>query len=234
MGVLCSAGVPLLLWIGCFGFTLKFWVEKWCMLRRYQKPPLIDDDMFNQFSGLFSIMSAAIVIKGLIGIWLYASAGGISPSHEYHAHLVRPHVLPFIAVVVVAIATWIAKTCCFPTAKATRAPKGNPPFSVALNENELANRDPDYEIDQFEEEESYERAFGKALVKYASLKDADSKKMKGHVYMTVVNSVWDGEDDAKEKIVADLRKTGVLDDVDVVGAAGEDDPATPLKPPEGP
>ena len=71
-------------------------------------------------------------------------------------------------------------------------------------------------------------------MEYASLKDADSKKMKGHVYMTVVNSVWDGEDDAKEKIVEDLRKTGVLDDVDVVGAAGEHDPATPLKPPGGP
>ena len=29
-----SSGIPILLWIGCFGFTLKFWAEKWCMLYR--------------------------------------------------------------------------------------------------------------------------------------------------------------------------------------------------------
>eukprot|EP01043_Picozoa_sp_COSAG02_P023791 COSAG02_NODE_1280_length_13477_cov_9.042906_10_plen_924_part_00 len=38
-----SSGVPLLLWVATFGFTLKFWVEKWCLLRRYQKPPLMSD-----------------------------------------------------------------------------------------------------------------------------------------------------------------------------------------------
>ena len=39
-----SSGIPLLLWVSTFGFTLKFWVEKWCMLRRYQKPALTNAD----------------------------------------------------------------------------------------------------------------------------------------------------------------------------------------------
>eukprot|EP01043_Picozoa_sp_COSAG02_P002048 COSAG02_NODE_45_length_45811_cov_83.565891_36_plen_911_part_00 len=48
-----SSGVPLLLWVATFGFTLKFWVEKWCLLRRYQKPPLISD------SSTFTVTAAA-------------------------------------------------------------------------------------------------------------------------------------------------------------------------------
>jgi hypothetical protein len=39
-----SSGIPLLLWVGTFGFTLKYWVEKWCVLRRYRKPALTNAD----------------------------------------------------------------------------------------------------------------------------------------------------------------------------------------------
>ena len=28
--------------LATFGFTLKYWAEKWCLLRRYQKPPLVN------------------------------------------------------------------------------------------------------------------------------------------------------------------------------------------------
>ena len=42
-----SSGIPVLLWIGTCGFTIKFYVDKWCMLRVYQRPPLVDDVVFD-------------------------------------------------------------------------------------------------------------------------------------------------------------------------------------------
>ena len=38
--------LPLLLWVGAAGLTLKYWVDKWAVLRAYKKPPLYSHDVF--------------------------------------------------------------------------------------------------------------------------------------------------------------------------------------------
>ena len=35
-----ASAMPLLLWVAAFGFALKFWGDKWAVLRVYKKPPL--------------------------------------------------------------------------------------------------------------------------------------------------------------------------------------------------
>ena len=119
-----SSGIPVLLWVATFGFTLKFWCvslvpllvlllllrtavllmplvlvrrsDKWCLLRAYRRPKQVDDDMFSQFGGLHAIMTVALLLHGGIGAWLYASAGGRDPRTEYHAHFDRPYVVVFV------------------------------------------------------------------------------------------------------------------------------------------
>ena len=38
--------MPIMLWIGAFGLGLKYWVEKWAVLRAYAKPPMYSADVF--------------------------------------------------------------------------------------------------------------------------------------------------------------------------------------------
>eukprot|EP01043_Picozoa_sp_COSAG02_P002047 COSAG02_NODE_45_length_45811_cov_83.565891_35_plen_174_part_00 len=162
--------------------------------------------MFNQFGGFFYIASAAIVIKGLVGIWLYATAGGISPNHTYHTHLLRPHVLVFDALLVLAVVVWSVVTFRGETAADVKdKTESTTAFSRAVQENLLSNADYDYEMDQFEAEQDFETAFGQALITRAR---TDSDRMPKEVYQTVLESVWDGKDAALNKVYAELAAAG--------------------------
>ena len=212
-----SSGIPVLLWIGTCGFTIKFYVDKWCMLRVYQRPPLVDDVVFDMprvFGGLFGIMSFALAVKGLFGIWLYATAGGISPTHSYHAHLTRPHLIPYVASLALAACIWVYQQCY---GQPVKPPKGEERiikdslrFSDEYAGRNLANEDPDYHMDQLEEEQGLEIAFGKALLAYADVSGAP--KMPGELYGCILESVWDGGDAAEEELEKQLRDKGCLDD----------------------
>ena len=164
--------------------------------------------VFNQFGGFVSIVSAGVLLKALVGAWLYASAGGISPAHAYHAHLRRPHVLLFVAMFMLAAAKWLATICCF--GRATEAVddklESGPQFSDAVREERLSNADYDYEMDQFEEELDFEKAFGEALLRRARAgTDGD---MPDSVYRVILESVWDGKDAALDEVRAELVAIG--------------------------
>jgi hypothetical protein len=105
--LLYSSGIPLLLWIATFGFCFKYWVDKWCMLRLYEKPTLVDDDMFTQFGGTYGIMSICLFLKVGLGTWLYASAGGTDPRKEYAGHISRPYVVPYLLMGIIVITYWV-------------------------------------------------------------------------------------------------------------------------------
>jgi hypothetical protein len=164
--------------------------------------------VFKQFGGFFSIISVAFAIKGLIGIWLYATAGGISPNHAYHTHLLRPHVLVFEALFILAVARWLAVTCCVGPATHVEddKPESDTQFSAAIRQQLLSNTDYDYDMDQFEEEEDFEKAFGEALLRRARA-PADGG-MPDSVYRAVVESVWDGKDLAKDRVCEELAAAG--------------------------
>jgi hypothetical protein len=44
-----SSGIPLLYWVGAFGFTVRFWVDKWMVLRVCAKPPLYSSQLIEDF-----------------------------------------------------------------------------------------------------------------------------------------------------------------------------------------
>ena len=83
-------------------------------------------------------------------------------------------------------------------------------FSDEYAGRNLANEDPDYHMDQLEEEQGLEIAFGKALLAYADVSGAP--KMPGELYGCILESVWDGGDAAEEELEKQLRDKGCLDD----------------------
>ena len=169
--------------------------DKWCLLRAYRRPKQVDDDMFSQFGGLHAIMTVALLLHGGIGAWLYASAGGRDPRTEYHAHFERPYVVVFIVACCGMAVVWVLDSLRHNLggkAKAAESIPNNehlPPFSEAYTVRDsrlttlacsqapgtevaagaqdqlLVNDDYDYEMDEIEEEEEFERAFGVALLK---------------------------------------------------------------------
>ncbi len=167
--------------------------------------------VFNQFGGFFYIASAAIVFKCLVGMWLYATAGGISPNHTYHTHLLRPHVLVFDACFVLAAVMWCVKTCYGEAGLDLQGKaESNTMFSEAVRDNLLSNSDYDYEMDQFEDEQDFEAAFGQALTTRARTESDGA--MPDSVYKVVLESVWDGQDAARDKVYAELAAAGKFAD----------------------
>ena len=105
-----SSGIPVLLYIAAFGFAFKYWVDKWCMLRAYEKPKQVDDGMFSQFGGFFGLLSVTLMGKVAVGSWLYASAGGRDPRQEYPTDVERPYVIPYMTTGAIVFVYWVLTT----------------------------------------------------------------------------------------------------------------------------
>ena len=120
----------------------------------------------------------------------------------------RPHVLVFDALFILAVARWLAVTCYFGLAKSVEDDKleSDKRFSDAIRQELLSNTDYDYEMDQFEEEADFETAFGEALLR--SARAPDDGGMPDSVYRAVLESVWDGKDQALDRVKEQLRAAG--------------------------
>ena len=69
-----STAMPIMLWIGAVGLTLKYWVDKWAVLRAYAKPPMYGDDVFDTLPrhlylmAVFHLMGACYFLKVAGGV----------------------------------------------------------------------------------------------------------------------------------------------------------------------
>jgi len=211
-----SSGIPILLWIAAGGFTYKYWVDKWCLLRAYEKPKLIDDDMFGKFGGTTGILFLGLTVKVALGSWLYASAGGRNPRQTYSGDIERPFVIPYMLTGGVVLVYYLLTQCRSKKSKPSAdsaeeqslevgAGEDLMPFSDAYSGQHLVNSDYDYEMDEVELEEKMEQAFGVALVVSASAET----RMPDTLFQTVLDSVWDGGESAgKSEVISALHAGG--------------------------
>jgi hypothetical protein len=160
-----SSGIPLLLWVATIGLTFKYWIDKCCMLRLYEKPALVDDSMFTQFGGAHGVMSVVLLCKVGLGTWMYASAGGRDPRHEYAGNMMRPYVIPYILMGIAVVLYWARASIRTHTSDENTATEDLKPFSEAYEQRLMVNTDLDYECDQTEQAEELETAFAEAMVK---------------------------------------------------------------------
>ena len=106
-----------------------------------------------------------------------------------------------------AAVIWLVKTCCSEASPDQQGKaESKTTFSDAVRDNLLANVDYDYEMDQFEDEQDFEAAFGRALTTRARA-ERDGEMPKS-VYKVVLESVWDGQDAARDKVYAELAAAG--------------------------
>ena len=162
-----SSGIPLLLWVATVGLTFKYYVDKCCMLRLYEKPALVNDSMFTQFGGAHGVMSVVLLIKLGLGTWLYASAGGLNPRHEYAGNVMRPYIFPYILMGFAIAIYWAHNSIRADNSDENTATEDLKPFSEAYEQRLMVNKDYDYECDQVEAGEELETAFAEAMVKSA-------------------------------------------------------------------
>ena len=73
-------------------YICRYIIDKWAVLNFYKKPPLYDDALFSAFGGISHQLLIALGLHGLVGLWLYGSAGGTNPKVALHLHALRPHV----------------------------------------------------------------------------------------------------------------------------------------------
>ena len=74
--VIYSTAMPILLWVACAGFTLKYWTEKWAVLRVHRRPRLASPCIFDD---LISIGHVLLLVQMGFGFWVITSAGGTDP-----------------------------------------------------------------------------------------------------------------------------------------------------------
>lgn len=83
-----STGMPSMLWIGAFGLGLKYWVEKWAVLRAYAKPPMYSADVFGSLPTHLYLMA---VVHLMSACYFLKVSGGVTPeSHEGSLNLKSP------------------------------------------------------------------------------------------------------------------------------------------------
>lgn len=74
-----STGMPIMLWIGAFGLGLKYWVEKWAVLRAYAKPPMYSTDVFGSLPTHLYLMA---VVHLMSACYLLKVSGGVTPESD--------------------------------------------------------------------------------------------------------------------------------------------------------
>eukprot|EP01047_Picozoa_sp_COSAG01_P027214 COSAG01_NODE_1789_length_9228_cov_4.869989_5_plen_742_part_00 len=152
--LLYGSGIPLLYWVAAAGFQLRYWVDKWAVLRMFQKPPLYGPELFDFLDELLGI---AVIAHIALGCYFLGVAGGGVPTDYMQFRPFRPHVAPMFVVFCIATTLIVGKPLV--DWLLGRGPQDSdddaqdeqvPPFSEALSSGKIANEDDDYDMDELE------------------------------------------------------------------------------------
>ena len=126
--LLCTA-MPALLWIAALGMTMKFWADKWAVLRAYSKPPLYSSSLFDSLDEHLYI---AILLHLCAALVFLSTAGSACPDRTFSGAAVtnasqcdtppgvtdvvasslgKPHVLPVFIVLCLYVVAMVASSC---------------------------------------------------------------------------------------------------------------------------
>lgn len=126
--LLCTA-MPALLWIAALGMVLKFWTDKWAVLRAYAKPPLYSSSLFDSLDEHLYI---AILLHLCAALVFLSSAGSACPDRIFSgvamtnasqcdapqgvtdvvaSSLGKPYVLPVVIVLCLYVVAMVASSC---------------------------------------------------------------------------------------------------------------------------
>ena len=143
-----GGGIPFLYWIAAAGFTLRFCLDKWAVLRVHRKPPLYGSGLFDSFDE-----TAAFLVVGHIGMFVYflGTAGGTDPTGTIGFSPFRPHCWPMFIVFVLAAIVAVGKLLGFLTEKELEDADDSPTFSEAYTKGLIVNEDDDYKMDDLEQ-----------------------------------------------------------------------------------
>jgi hypothetical protein len=97
-----GSAVPLLYWVTAFGLMLKYWTNKFLVLRVYKRPPLFSEKMFQD---LLVTCWLFVLVHAGCGVYFLATAGGINPRQPltWGFNPLLPHVLPALLAFAVAL-----------------------------------------------------------------------------------------------------------------------------------
>eukprot|EP01048_Picozoa_sp_COSAG05_P005297 COSAG05_NODE_311_length_11636_cov_11.922250_3_plen_128_part_00 len=63
-----SSGIPALYWVGAVGFGVRYWVDKWFVLRICAKPPLYSSALIEDFDEILALVLLAHAVLGTYAI----------------------------------------------------------------------------------------------------------------------------------------------------------------------
>ena len=78
--LMLSTALPALLWVAAFGLSLKYWGDKYAVLRCYKKPKLYGSALFDH---LDEIMQIILAMHLLSSTYFLSVAGGLTPDTAY-------------------------------------------------------------------------------------------------------------------------------------------------------
>jgi hypothetical protein len=176
-----GSGVPVLYWIGAFGFSLRFWVDKYVVLRECKRPPMISESLFEHFDEVLMLVLLGHVA---MGCYMLATAGGTDPIAEAVFQPFAAHVFPMYGAAGVVVCAWQLKLIgqlgctkramqfrCFPSClkflMATKTMEDEEekllPFSEASKLGSIANDMDSYDFPLMTEFRDTRRAMKKAI-----------------------------------------------------------------------
>jgi hypothetical protein len=100
-----ATGMPVLLMFAFFGFTYKYFADKWAILNFYKKPPMYGDQFYHMTQ---SLMPIAISLHGAFGVWTLANVDKqtVEPLVD---RVTKKHVLPSLILLVTFVGYFVVK-----------------------------------------------------------------------------------------------------------------------------
>jgi hypothetical protein len=87
--LLYGPGVPLLYWGAAFGFTVRYWMDKWACLRVYKRPPLYGHEVMTSFDKILALVA---VVHCMVATYFITVAGvkGDVRTHVENSEMLHP------------------------------------------------------------------------------------------------------------------------------------------------
>jgi hypothetical protein len=180
-----GSGTPLLYWVGFAGFTGRYWVDKYVVLRECRRPPMLSQSLFANFDEIFMLV---LLGHAAMGCYMLTTAGGTDPAAVSQVRPFAAHVFPMYVATAFVVIAWILKmvsnmdrvsaegglmeTCHFPPwlkfVMASYVPDNAekeklPRFSVAIKYDKIANNMDSYDYPVEQELGNFGRALHTAI-----------------------------------------------------------------------
>jgi hypothetical protein len=181
-----GSGVPLLYWVGFGGFTGRYWVDKYVVLRVFKRPPMLSQQLFADFDEMFMLV---LLVHAAMGCFMLMTAGGTDPIAESQILPSSVHVFPmYLATGLVVIAGilkiisnmdrvsgegglmespsfpgWLKFLMGSSDVASSAENEKLELFSQALRLNQIANRLDSYEIPLVQELDAFSRALNEEV-----------------------------------------------------------------------